>query len=307
MAGTVRKRMDAEDERQYMLTEDFEIYEKTGAPIGAASLHYHDFYEILYIAEGEFDIYVDPSVYHLRKGDFLLIGRNRLHHYLYRPEKHDSCRRILLWVTESLLDRLSQDKLRLADSFGDENCAYHFPPHYEDQFNNFLLKMVLADADNPEENAVRSLMDYSYLTLFFAELYHLCRHRDFGFTEQERTGHPLVREISAYVDQHLTGDLSLDTLASHVHMSKYHFLRSFKALTNLTVHQFILHKRLIDACERMQAGAAPSEAAPACGFRDYSSFFRNFKRAYGLTPREYQRLHPAPSVSVGRPDSRVTP
>ena len=43
---TAKKQMAANDERQYMLAEDYEIYEKTGAPVGATSLHYHDFYEI---------------------------------------------------------------------------------------------------------------------------------------------------------------------------------------------------------------------------------------------------------------------
>ena len=81
---TAKKQMAANDERQYMLAEDYEIYEKTGAPVGATSLHYHDFYEILYIAGGRFDIYVEPSVYHLGQGDFLLIGRNQIHHYIYQ-------------------------------------------------------------------------------------------------------------------------------------------------------------------------------------------------------------------------------
>lgn len=291
-----RKRMDAGDERQYMLAEDFEIYEKAGAPTGATSLHYHDFYELLYIADGEFDIYVDPSIYHLRKGDFLLIGRNRLHRYLYQPGKHDGCRRILLWATDSFLARLSQGKLCLSEPFANPNCAYHFPPHHEDQLNNFLLKTVLATAGDPAENAVRSLMDYSYLTLLFAELYHLCCQRDFGFSGQERSEHPLVQDVFRYVDEHLTGDLSLDALSAHVHMSKYHFLRSFKALANLTVHQFILHKRLIAACGQLQQGASPNEACMSCGFSDYTSFFRNFKRAYGISPREYRRIHTAPTM-----------
>ncbi len=39
---TAKKQMAANDERQYMLAEDYEIYEKTGAPVGAPSLHYHD-------------------------------------------------------------------------------------------------------------------------------------------------------------------------------------------------------------------------------------------------------------------------
>ena len=35
---------DAADERQYMLSGDYEVYEKVGEPVGAVSFHYHDFY-----------------------------------------------------------------------------------------------------------------------------------------------------------------------------------------------------------------------------------------------------------------------
>lgn len=37
------RRLEAGDERQYMMNEDYEVYEKLGAPMGAISFHYHSF------------------------------------------------------------------------------------------------------------------------------------------------------------------------------------------------------------------------------------------------------------------------
>ena len=80
--GTIRTRyMSGEDERQYMIGEDYEIYEKRGAPTGATRIHHHDFYEVIYVMEGEFSSLVDNRTYHLKKGDFLLIPRNVMHNY----------------------------------------------------------------------------------------------------------------------------------------------------------------------------------------------------------------------------------
>ena len=42
------RRLEASDERQYMINENYEVYEKQGAPLGAIAFHYHNFYEILY-------------------------------------------------------------------------------------------------------------------------------------------------------------------------------------------------------------------------------------------------------------------
>ena len=61
---------DAADERQYMLSGDYEVYEKVGEPVGAVSFHYHDFYELIYIIEGEFSSLIEDRAVRMRKGDF---------------------------------------------------------------------------------------------------------------------------------------------------------------------------------------------------------------------------------------------
>ena len=98
--------MSGDDERQYMIREDFEIYEKHGAPAGATALHYHDFYEIIYILDGEFSSLVDNVTYFLKKGDFLLIGRNVMHKYHYVEGKHVRSRRIVLWISRQIDRRI---------------------------------------------------------------------------------------------------------------------------------------------------------------------------------------------------------
>ena len=73
------KRLEATDERQYMMNERYEVYEKQGAPIGAEAFHYHSFYEVIYVLEGEYSSMLENRTYNLKKGDFLLIDINVLH------------------------------------------------------------------------------------------------------------------------------------------------------------------------------------------------------------------------------------
>mgnify|MGYP003224966714 CR=1 FL=1 len=54
MAAIRTSFMSGEDERQYMIREDYEIYEKYGAPTGATALHHHDFMSLSTFWTGNF-------------------------------------------------------------------------------------------------------------------------------------------------------------------------------------------------------------------------------------------------------------
>lgn len=97
--------------------------------------------------------------------------------------------------------------------------------------------------------------------------------------------------MADYIDAHMEEKISLDCLAGQVHMSKYHFLRRFKELTGMTVHSFVIHKRLIRACEALREGAAVTESWQRAGFADYTSYLRNFRENFGISPGKYRELY----------------
>lgn len=289
MAAIRTSFMSGEDERQYMIREDYEIYEKYGAPTGATALHYHDFYEIIYILDGEFSSLVDNVTYFLKKGDFLLIGRNVLHKYHFIEGKHSRSRRIVLWITRQMLDRLSggEQDLSLCLERG-KGAVYHFPLHYEGILHELLVRAAMTDVPDMEGMKGKRLYDRAQLTLFFLYLNELCEKDAFSSGEKTQVHHELVEQVNDYIEAHMQEAVSLDELAEQVHMSKYHFLRRFKELTGTTVHVYLNNKRLIHACELLQEGEAVGEVWGRCGFSDYSSFLRNFRKEYGMSPTSYK-------------------
>ena len=286
------RRLDASDERQYMLNENYEVYEKQGAPLGALAFHYHNFYEILYVLEGEYSSLVEDKCYRMKKGDFLLIDQNCMHRYQYDEEKHDSSRRIILWISAQMLSSLRNEGTDLAACFRKkESCAYHFPIYYEELLQGYLLKLAMTKMQESVDPEMKKLMDKGLLTLFFTYLNVLCEKKEYQFAEGGLVRDPMVEQVSEYIDAHLTEKITVDMLAEQAHMSKYYFLRKFKENTGMTVHTFLINKRLIEACEALKRGASVTESFQVSGFSDYSSFLRNFRETYGVSPGKYRDLY----------------
>jgi AraC-like DNA-binding protein len=84
--------------------------------------------------------------------------------------------------------------------------------------------------------------------------------------------------------------LTVDDLAAAAGMSRFAFLRAFRAQTGASPYQHLTGIRLEHAAERLRAPAAPSVMAVAldCGFTDPGRFARAFRARYGCTPRAYR-------------------
>lgn len=81
----------------------------------------------------------------------------------------------------------------------------------------------------------------------------------------------------------------LDELAALCGLSRFQFLRTFKAATGLPPHAYQVQRRLQLARRLILEGTGPAEAAVAAGFTDQSHLHRHFLRAYGYTPGRLAR------------------
>lgn len=97
--------------------------------------------------------------------------------------------------------------------------------------------------------------------------------------------------ILKYINQNINQDLSLDGLAQRFSLSKFYLTRRFKELTGLSLHQFIVKKRLTRARYLISVGADPYRAAVDAGFNNYSHFSRTFKAYFGQNPSSIPRAH----------------
>ena len=105
-----------------------------------------------------------------------------------------------------------------------------------------------------------------------------------AFGERKELGK--IYEIIEFVNQNLSGDLSLDAIAAGFYLSKSQLSRSFKKATGSTLWDYVLIKRLFLARSLIREGESISGACERSGFREYSSFYRAYKKRFGVSPNQ---------------------
>ncbi|MBR1457332.1 MAG: helix-turn-helix transcriptional regulator, partial [Oscillospiraceae bacterium] len=105
----------------------------------------------------------------------------------------------------------------------------------------------------------------------------------------QRQYDPKIRRALSYINENLGGELSVDALAEQVYLSRYHFMRLFKAQTGSTVHAYVRQKRLLAAARLIREGTPAAQAAAESGFADYSAFHRAFRASFGISPGQLKK------------------
>ena len=94
--------------------------------------------------------------------------------------------------------------------------------------------------------------------------------------------------LEDYIRTNLTGDLSLQTVATYAGYSPTYFSRRFVTLMGMPLKQYVDQMRVHAACRMLMEGMSASAAASALNFSELPSFCRTFKRITGLSPSEYR-------------------
>jgi len=101
---------------------------------------------------------------------------------------------------------------------------------------------------------------------------------------------PALRHVLAYIHNHLDQQLTLAELSFLAGMSTYHFARTFKHVTGVAPHHYILDARIERAKSLLRGGnVSIAEVAQKVGFFDQSHFTRYFKRLVGISPQTLLR------------------
>ena len=99
-----------------------------------------------------------------------------------------------------------------------------------------------------------------------------------------------IASAISHIEAHFDEALDLDALAKLAHMSKRSFLRAFQSAVGSAPIAYLIKLRLSRAATLLRrAGEGITSAAFKTGFNDSNYFARQFRKMFGLSPREYRK------------------
>ena len=275
-----------EYEKRGYLYQDFKMFHIKDSEEKKYEYHYHDFYKILIMLRGNVTYSIEGKSYKLKPFDMVLVEKGAIH----RPEVINSepYERIVFYISGEFLEKHRTEEYDLERCFQmareEESSVIRFPA----MLNTKLLTIIEKIEENGQDNCKYASKLYANVLFmeFMILMNRACVEKTGSFNHVVSFNQKMI-DIIKYIGEHITEELSIEELADHFYISKYHMMRQFKDETGYTIHQYISEKRILLARSLMDGGMSATEACFDSGFRDYSTFSRAYKRKMSKSPAEY--------------------
>lgn len=100
---------------------------------------------------------------------------------------------------------------------------------------------------------------------------------------------PLLNQIAAYIKANQAGKVTLKAVAEHFEVSISTVTQLFQKKIRITFHDFLTECRMEQARVLILQGTPLEIVGKEVGYRDHSTFYRAFRRKFGVSPREYRK------------------
>lgn len=254
--------MDTYEKKGYLL-RDFRVFRLKDAHLAPIPFHYHDFHKIILFLSGNAEYIIEGRSYPLAARDIIFVSAGEIH----RPVLHAGApyERIVIYVAPAFLARYTRGQDDLAACFHRARETSRVMHAGTGLSHDLLFHMEKLERTAHAEGFANGL----YAEILFIEFMILLNRALIAHELGELHASSYdekIQTILTYINDHLDADLSIDTLAGKIYLSKYYLMRKFKQETGYSIHQYITSKRLLAARHLLSGNESVTDICYGCGF-----------------------------------------
>jgi AraC-like DNA-binding protein len=232
--------------------------------------HLHKELELIYVEKGSTLAYADQNVYTVNEGELYISFPNQIHYY---KNSNDSLFRVLI-VTPDMF-------------YGLKDTFYaNIPENNKITLGkNDPIKTFIENIYSVEEKEGLTRF-VGLFNLLMAELLPRLK-----LLPAISTDHATLRTILEFCSSHYTEDLSLDYVATALHLSRCYISHLFSKKLSLGFNDYINMFRIREACYLLlNTDRKIADISEDVGFGSIRSFNRAFMKLIGKTPAQYRNM-----------------
>lgn len=250
--------------------------------------HFHPGIEIIYFHEGRGEVLIDELLYAVQPGTLLFVKPFQPHYLRMQIDREHPYVRSLIKYEIPFLNPYLEPFPKLQRF------------HAELSNNPETLPVQLLANARPVDQFLREYKPLERSIRRDAEehalfLLRLLRYMQAGW-ERSPSGQPdrkplppVVLQIIEWINANYAQEFALEQLAQSVHLSPNHVSALFQKSMGKTITEFIVIRRLKQACMLLKTTSMPIQDIGAkAGWPNFSYFCQVFKRHTGLTPKQYR-------------------
>lgn len=233
------------------LNENFRLFHLKDSSGQEKDFHFHEFDKIVILISGKVDYTVEGTTYKLEPWDILLVR----HHMIHKAAIDLSVpyERIIIYLDSAYVERFAPNA-GLMDCFAEaERRGYCLMRPDENAIAGLKDALGrLEDTQNDELFGAQLLRGTMLVQLLVLANRIMLSDKSHADTVADSGGK--IAPALSYINENLTNELNIDDMAALCYLSRYHFMRLFKAQTGCTVHNYIRQKRLVLAARLIREG-----------------------------------------------------
>jgi len=268
-------------------TRNFHITRIT-TPQEALNLHSHNYFQIYYVVRGTIIHHIENSSARLTSGDVFILPPN-IPHYIEAPDGNVDFYSMSFtpdfFPNGKECNKLMLDFLYYLKVEAAKNIQPKITLIYEDSvFVEVLLNRIIEEFLDKKTGKNEIIKEsVSVVLSVFARVYF----EEAAETLNVKENKQLVMHCIDYIKNHFDEEITLTEMAQLSAVSKTCFCSIFTAITGTSFKEYLNRYRIERAAELISAGEKVSIAGCFCGYSDFSTFYRNFKKYTGMSPSEF--------------------
>ncbi len=248
----------------------------------------HDFWECVFVQDGEICVSADERIYNMKKGEIIFHKPMEFHKYHVEKDKH--ARLFIFSFTllgslsaffENRVFSLTEKQIETVYSligFLHEKCSV---PE-----NGVIEWYELFETMGDNDLHMHIITNHVY-SLFLS----ICDLAPDSTPEADSESARIFKLAVNYMNKNIDASPGISDIASHCCISETGLKKIFTEYTGIGVHKYFLKLKIKYASNLLTSGISTCDIASRLSFSSQGYFSAAFKRETGLSPKEYRKLN----------------